>query len=165
VTDDLLQKPNPTAGEITTQTQIRNDLKNKYGWFITLENNGEKCLARAVIFSGVVYYTTFTPDFADVGDICSLGEGTGRVYALQYASGMAAFNLDLTNDAEGQPPPPPTIYKSDRSMDIGGGIPSQVVVAVIKGDLVGYIGIGGGVFSPEMASKKNILPLFWRTVF
>jgi type IV pilus assembly protein PilY1 len=162
VTDDILQKPNPTPGEITTQTQTLNGLKNKDGWFITLENNGEKCLASAVIFSGVVYYTTFTPDFAVVGDICSLKEGTGRVYALQSGSGMAAFNLDLNNDTDGQPP---TIYKTDRSMSIGGGIPSQVVVAVIKGDLVGYIGIGGGVFSPELGSKKNILPLYWRTVF
>jgi type IV pilus assembly protein PilY1 len=162
VTDDILQKPNPTSGEITTQTQTRNDLKNKYGWFITLTNNGEKCLASALIYAGVVYYTTFTPDFAAVGDICSLKEGTGRVYALQYTSGMAAFNLDLFNDTEGQPA---TIYRTDRSMTIGGGIPSQVVVAIVKGDVVGYIGVGGGVYSPQMGSKRIIIPLYWRTVF
>ncbi len=162
VTDNILQKPNPSAAEINIQNQTLNDLVNLNGWFITLENKGEKCLAPPVIFSKVIYYTTFTPSYPNEADICFLGEGTGRVYALQYRTGMAIFNFDLTNDIDGQPP---TIYKTDRSMAIGAGIPSQVVIAIIKGDVVGYIGVGGGVFSPEVSSKKNILPLYWRTVF
>ena len=72
------------------------------------------------------------------------------------------FNFDLDNDLEGQSP---TKYKTDRSTTIGAGIPSQVVIAIIKGEVVGYIGVGGGVFSPEVANKKNILPLYWKTGF
>ena len=162
VTSDILQKPNPTAGDIITQNQTLNNLNTLNGWFITLENKGEKCLAPPVIYSKAIYYTTFTPSYPEVGDICFLGEGTGRVYALQYKTGMAMFNFDLTNDIEGQPS---TIYKTDRSTAIGPGIPSQVVIAIVQGDVVGYIGVGGGVFSPEVSSKKNILSLYWRTVF
>jgi hypothetical protein len=162
VTENILQKPNPSAADITIQSQTLNGLINLNGWFITLESKGEKCLAPPVIYSKVIYYTTFTPSYPNEGDICFLGEGTGRVYALQYKTGMAMFNFDLTNDIEGQPS---TIYKTDRSTAIGPGIPSQVVIAIVQGDVVGYIGVGGGVFSPEVSSKKNILSLYWRTVF
>jgi type IV pilus assembly protein PilY1 len=162
VTSDILQKPNPTPDDINNQNLTLINLRNLNGWFITLENKGEKCLASPVIYSGTVYYTTFTPSYPNEGDICFLGEGTGRVYVVQYKTGMAMFNFDLTNDIEGQPP---TIYKTDRSVAIGAGIPSQVVIAIVKGEVVGYIGVGGGVFAPEVANKKNILPLYWRTVF
>ncbi len=126
-----------------------------------LENIGEQCLAPPLIYAGVIYFTTFTPSYQNQGDICFLGEGTGRVYAMQYKTGMAIFNYDLTNDIEGQPP---TIYKSDRSRVIGAGIPSQVVIAIVKGEVVGYIGVGGGVFSPEELGGKSIRVLYWRTV-
>jgi hypothetical protein len=72
------------------------------------------------------------------------------------------FNFDLTNDTEGQPP---TIDKTDRSIIIGSGIPSQVVIAIIENEVVGYIGVGGGVFSPEVSGGKSVIPLYWRTIF
>lgn len=159
VTSDILQKPNPTNEDIILQNQTLNNLNNLNGWFITLENKGEKCLASPLIYSRAVYYTTFTPSYPNVGDICFVGEGTGRVYALQYKTGMAMFNYDLTNDT-GQPP---TIYKTDQSMIIGAGIPSQVVISIIEGEVVGYIGVGGGVFSPEELGGKSINVLYWRT--
>ena len=162
VTDNILQKANPTATEKAAQAATLLALASNSGWFITLENKGEKALASPVIFSETLYYTTFTPSYPTATDVCFLGEGKGRVYAVQYRTGMAAFNLDLTNDADEQPP---TIYKSDRSISIGAGIPSQVVIAVVNGELVGYIGVGGGVFSPEMGDKRVIIPLYWRTVF
>ncbi len=161
VTSDLLQKPDPTSEEIILQNQMLQQLNQLNGWYVTLENIGEKCLAPPLIYAGVIYFTTFTPSYQNQGDICFLGEGTGRVYAMQYKTGMAIFNYDLTNDIEGQPP---TIYKSDRSLVIGAGIPSQVVIAIVKGEVVGYIGVGGGVFSPEELGGKSIRVLYWRTV-
>ncbi len=161
VTDNILQKPNPNAAEIILQNQTLQNLNNLNGWFITLENKGEKCLASPLIHSGVVYYTTFTPSYPNEGDICFLGEGTGRVYALQYKTGMAIHNYDLTNDIEGQPP---TIFKTDRSLIIGAGIPTQIVLAIIKGEIQGYIGIGGGVRDESNLDPKSIKVLYWRTV-
>jgi len=70
------------------------------------------------------------------------------------------FNYDLTNDIDGQPP---TIYTTDRSMIIVAGIPSPVVIAIIKAEVVGYIGVGGGVFSPAELGGKSIEVLYWRT--
>lgn len=161
VTSDILQKPNSTPEDIALQKQTLANLNQKKGWFITLENKGEKALSNPIVFAGVVYYTTFTPSYPSENDICFLGEGTARVYALQYKTGGAAFNFDLENDLQGCS----IIYKSDRSIVIGAGIPSQVVIAIVKGNVVGYIGVGGGVFSPEISSKKNIIPLYWRIVF
>jgi len=162
VTSNILQKPNPTSEEVTLQNQTLNNLTNLSGWFITLENKGEKCLAAPLIYSRVIYYTTFTPSYPNDGDICFLGEGTGRVYALQYKTGMAAYNYDLTNDTDGQPP---TIYKTDRSRIIGAGIPSQVVISIVEGELTGYIGVGGGVTGLDEISGKSIKLIYWRTVF
>lgn len=159
VTGNILQDPNANENDINATL---NQLREKNGWFITLEHTGEKCLASPVLYSGVLYFTTFTPSYPNVGDICFLGEGTGRVYVLQYKNGMAMFNYDQANDIEGQPP---TISKTDRLMDIGSGIPSQVVIAIVEGKVVGYIGVGGGVFSPEVSFSKNIIPLYWRTAF
>ncbi len=162
VTSNILQKPNPTAEEITLQNQTQLNLNNLSGWFITLENGGEKCLSSPLIHSRVVYYTTFTPSYPNEGDICFLGEGTGRVYALQYKTGMAVYNYDLTNDVENQPP---TIFTTDRSRIIGAGIPSQVVIAIVEGEVTGYIGVGGGVSGLDELDPKSIQLLYWRTVF
>jgi hypothetical protein len=161
VTSNILQKPNPTESDIILQNQTLQNLNNLDGWFITLENNGEKCLASPLIYSGVVYYTAFTPDFPEAGAICELKEGKGRLYALQYKTGMAAFNFDLENDTENQPP---TIYKTDRSRIIGAGIPSQVVIAIVEGEVAGYIGVGGGVFREEELGGKSIKVLYWKTI-
>ncbi len=160
VTSNILQKPNPNDAEIILQNQTRENLINLNGWYITLENKGEKCLASPLIHSGVIYYTTFTPSYPNEGDICFLGEGTGRVYALQYKTGMAIHNYDLDNDIEGQPP---TIFKTDRSLIIGAGIPTQIVLAIIKGEIQGYIGIGGGVMDEGNIDPKSLKVLYWRT--
>ena len=163
VTSDILQKLNPTTAEIDEQTQTLIDLKNKHGWFSTLEDKGEKCLAQPVAHSGTVYYTTYTPfDKPLGGDPCVLGEeGTARIYALQYTTGMAAFNLDLENDDEGQP----LISKTDRSREIGKGIPSKPVFTVINDSVTGYIGVGDGVTIPPTSDRRNLVPLYWRIVF
>ena len=162
VTSNILQKPNPTSEEIVLQNQTASNLNNLSGWFITLENKGEKCLSSPLIHSRVIYYTTFTPSYPNEGDVCFLNEGTGRIYALQYKTGMAMFNYDLTNDVGGGAV---TIYKSDCSSIIGAGIPSQVVIAIIGGELAAYIGIGGGVDRRDEVGGKIINVLYWRTVF
>lgn len=151
-TDDLLQTGDAT--EI-------NKLNSKEGWFIKLiDNLGEKCLSNTVIFHGVAYFTTFTPEFGQGGDICFLGEGKGRLYALEYKTGNAVFNLDLTNDTGGT-----VISRSDRSEIIGPSIPSGVIITVIGEEAVAYAGSGGGVGSPELPIKKTLVPINWRIVF
>lgn len=156
VTDDLLQDPNTTAVQKTT---IMNALSTKNGWYIKLDQNaGEKCLSNSVLFYGVIYYTTFTPEFGDPGDPCFLSEGKGRLYALNYKTGEAVFNMDGIS-IDGLP-----ITEEDRSKIIGPSIPSGVIITFIGNQSVAYAGVGGGVYRPPMKKTKNIIPINWKTV-
>jgi len=159
VTQDLLQDPSTS---LTDKTNILNALNTKEGWYIKLDqNSGEKCLSNPVVYSGVVYYTTFAPTFGTETDPCFVGEGTGRFYALRYRTGNAVFNLDGSLDGE--------ISQNDRSAVIGTGIPSGVIITFIEGKTVAYVGVGGPggprIPRPKLLSGKSIVPVFWRMVF
>lgn len=156
VTEDLLQDPNTTS---TQKTSILNALSTKSGWYIKLDQNaGEKCLSNSVLFYGVIYYTTFTPDIGDPGDPCFLSEGKGRLYALNYKTGEAVFNMDGISVGGMD------ITKEDRSKIIGPSIPSGVIITFIGNQSVAYAGVGGGVYRPPMKKTKNIIPINWKTV-
>jgi type IV pilus assembly protein PilY1 len=159
VTDDLLQNSSKTLAE---KNAFLVQLKNKNGWYITLDSSsGEKSLAAPVVFYKTVYYTTFSPTVGVETDPCFVGEGTAMAYALNYKNGIAVFNLDSTNDVGGKE----VITKSDRSSVIGTAIPSGVIVTVIGGNAVAYVGVGGGVTSPKLANTNSLVPLNWRIVF
>jgi len=140
------------------------------GWFIRLTNAGEKSLAPPVVFYKAGYFTTFTPTFGVEGDPCYVGEGTARLYILQYQTGNAVFNLDGDIAA--------VISATDRSKVIGTAIPSGVIITFIRGRAVAYVGVGGGVRRgvPDgdwdddsgdfpIPSGKSLVPTYWRTVF
>jgi type IV pilus assembly protein PilY1 len=156
VTTDQLQDPGTTQAQ---KTAVWNDLSQKNGWFIKLDQNpGEKCLATPVVFYGIAYYTTFSPTVGEETDICFVGEGTSRLYALKYKTGNAAFNLDDLGTMD-------NLARSDRSMVVGATIPSGVIITFIGGTSVGYVGVGGGVYKPKLFSQKSIIPVSWRIVF
>jgi type IV pilus assembly protein PilY1 len=159
VTQDLLQDPSTSEAD---KQNIINALNTKNGWYIKLDqNSGEKCLSSPVVFYGIAYYTTFAPNFGTQSDPCFVGEGTGRLYALKYKTGNAAFNLDGSLDG--------TISRNDRSAIIGTGIPSGVIITFIEGKAVGYVGVGGPdgprVPKPKLLGDKSLIPVTWRIVF
>jgi type IV pilus assembly protein PilY1 len=159
VTSDLLQ--DPSASETDKSTML-NSLKIKEGWYVKLDQNpGEKCLSSPVVYYGVVYYTSFAPNFGTETDPCFVGEGTGRLYALNYKTGNAAFNLDASLDG--------AMSRSDRSAIIGTGIPSGVIITFIEGRAVAYVGVGGPggprVPKPKLLSDKSLVSVYWRIVF
>ena len=156
VTSDLLQ-----TGTAQEKQNILSELKAKAGWYITLENTGEKSLANPVVFSKIVYFSTFTPSGdVVVGDPCYVGEGTARLYAVKYDTGNAFFDFDLTNDVGGT-----VLAKSDRSLIMGTAIPSGVIITFIGGKAVAYAGVGGGVYTPQLGSTSPLVPMTWRMVF
>jgi type IV pilus assembly protein PilY1 len=161
VTQDLLQDASTSPENKTT---ILNELGTKSGWFIKLDQNlGEKCLSSPVVYYGVVYYTSFAPNFGSgEGDPCFVGEGTGKLYALRYKSGNAAFNLDGLDTIH-------NLTRSDRAATIGTGIPSGVIITFIEGKTVAYVGVGGPggprVPKPKLLSDKTVIPVSWRIVF
>lgn len=136
-------------------------LKQKSGWFIALDaNSGEKVLAPSVVYYKTAYFTTFTPTFGVEGDPCFVGEGIARTYILNYDTGNAAFNLDVSNDIGG------VVFKrSDRSETVGTAIPSGVIITFVKGIAVSYAGVGGGVFRPGLGSTRSLVPVNWKIVF
>jgi type IV pilus assembly protein PilY1 len=138
------------------------ELRTKSGWYITLENTGEKSLANPVVFYKIAYFTTFTPTGEVIeGDPCYVGEGDARLYAVRYDTGNAVFaNFDLTGDPSGT-----ILTKSDRSILMGTAIPSGVIITFIGDRAVAYAGVGGGVFTPELGSTNPLVPMTWRVVF
>jgi type IV pilus assembly protein PilY1 len=158
VTQDQLQDPGTTADQ---KTAILNALLEKSGWYIKLDVNvGEKVLASPVVFFKKVYYSSFSPSIQTEPDPCFIGQGRGRIYILQYTNGNAAFNLDASNDIGGE-----LIQRSDRTGMIGSAIPSGVIITFIGGQAVSYVGIGGGVYTPQLPTTKSLVPINWRLVF
>jgi type IV pilus assembly protein PilY1 len=158
VTLDLLQDSGTSQ---TEKDSILTQLRSKSGWVIKLDlNAGEKVLAPPVVYYKTAYFTTFAPTFGSESDPCFVGEGKARLYILNYTTGNAAFNLDLTNDIGGE-----VVKRSDRVGVIGTAIPSGVIVTFLRGTAVGYLGVGGGVFAPRLPSTKSLIPVNWRILF
>ncbi len=154
VTGDLLQ-----VGTDAQKTSTLNALQTESGWFIKLDRNaGEKCLSNSILFYGNIYYTTFTPILGAPNDPCFLNQGEARLYALNYKTGVAVFNLDglgtLTD-----------LTRDDRSTKIGVSIPSGVVITFVDGTTVAYGGVGGGVYRPPLSTTKSVFPVSWRIAF
>jgi type IV pilus assembly protein PilY1 len=158
VTLDLLQDPSTTEAE---KNVILSELDAQSGWFIKLEENpGEKILASPVVFYKQVYFSAFMPTFATEPDPCFLGQGKGGLYILQYTTGNAAYNLDLTNDIGGV-----VVKRSDRWGLLGPSIPSGTIITFIGGTAVGYVGVGGGVYSPRLPNTRSLVPISWRLIY
>ena len=113
-----------------------------------------------MVFYIVFYITTFTPN----DDACVPG-GNGKLYALSYLTGQPVIDFDHDSN-------------NDRSIIIGGGIPSKPVMLISKTGIKLLISVGGAnsaTGNPSIgAGVKNIDPLllpvnlfvsFWREVF
>jgi type IV pilus assembly protein PilY1 len=133
------------------------DLPEVNGWYYKLAL-GEKALAKGTIFYKVFYITTFVPG---TGDPCVPG-GTARLYALGYLT--AGAKVDFDDDGA-----------NDRSLDIGGGIPSKPVIVVTDEHSKLLISTGttaadenspdtsaGIVAVDPVAPKRNFFSLWWR---
>lgn len=132
---------NPTnAGFQTALT----DLKSKKGWFINLKRQsaitvpnglsttwiGEKVLARTTLLGGVLSVTTYTPaNDTNASTTCQASEGVATQYSLNVlnATAVVDFNQDGTKE---------------RSQQIGGGIPSEVVPVIRPDGLTGLVNAG-----------------------
>jgi hypothetical protein len=159
VTQNVLQSSTATAAD---KAAVLAALRTQSGWYIRLNqsegtnpNPGEKCSGPVVVMGGAAYYTTFTPTPTNPSTVCSLGTGSGSVYILQYQTGNAVFDLDSSS----------ALDVNDRSMGVGAGIPSGIIIAIINGQVTAYGGVAGGVFSPELTITKSITPIDWRIVF
>ena len=117
----------PNLDDSTSDADTNGEIDK--GWYLRLVDAGdnavgEKVLAEGSLFYKVFYVTTFTPN----DDPCLPG-GEGKVYALSYKTGASV--LDFNND--GTP---------ERSLVIGGGIPSKPVIIITDDGVKQFISVG-----------------------
>jgi len=192
VTDNELQRDDSTTTEVDALIdQLYNfspteedgsDRDVKYGWYIELDaNDGEKILAPPTVFANVAFFTTYTPNSASsvASDPCSGGNlGVSRLYAVKSRTGEAVYNwwtTDGTDDfgenqstatskrAQAGPDDSPYVLRrADRSLAIGEGIPSGLVVVIGKdGSTSILIGSGGAFPNVELDQIETVYPLYW----
>jgi type IV pilus assembly protein PilY1 len=118
------------------------DLTSASGWYINFDSNGEKGLAAPVILDGQLFFTSYVPEDVINAATCSIIEGVGRLYGLDVLTGAAAQNWDGVGDDT-------NLTKSDRTMTLGSGIPSQAVPIFQKEGITLLIGGGGGATSVD----------------
>lgn len=142
------------------------------GWYIKLEGQGEKCLSTPVTFDGVVYFTTFTPSAGSTSstDVCvsASASGTTKVYAVNYKTGLPAFNLDTTNDTEDGE----VLKNNDRAVEISSEMlsipPSPKIIitengpALILGPLSIPKDITGAGANIKLVKKDEISVIYWK---
>jgi Tfp pilus tip-associated adhesin PilY1 len=155
VTDPLA--PVPDLDDETSDVDLNYSIDQ--GWYIQLAP-GEKVLAENTIFYKTAYLTTFTPN----NDPCLPG-GVGKVYGLEYKTGQAAVDFNKDGNPE-------------RSIEIGGGIPSKVVTVITDtGGVKLFISVGSTIPDPSseafnagvvaldpLVPKVNFFYLWWREV-
>lgn len=150
-TGNALQDPNGVS-----YASALASIRAKKGWYIDLMESsspqwiGEKGLAKTTIFDGVLYATTFTPhqNTGVVVECPEPAEGTGKVYALNYLNGTAMQDLDKNGTL-------------DRSLTIGGGIPSELVIVIREGGVSTLIGTSGGASQPNIDATLPRYTTYW----
>ena len=127
---------------------------------------GEKSLASTLIFSNILFATTFVPANQDTSlQTCSKGEGLARVYALDLFTGDAALAtefaaFEVANNVSNSPNIPGPAH---RALGVGGGIPSEVTIVIREGGVTGLVGVSGGTASPPVEpSGIPRFDTFWR---
>lgn len=127
---DLYDATANTIGEGADDaaSTARTALDNQNGWFIKLEEEGEKVLGSSNVFNGRLLFTTFIPS-SDPAAVCGTKNGYSRMYLvdLKDATPVANFDGKGTDDA---------LTKSDRflTMKRGGIAPEPQVLLVPKDD-------------------------------
>jgi len=132
--------PQPAAWNTNNLTDITTvgttvDPTKQGLWFLRLAS-GEKVLAEGTVFAGVLYFTTFTPNTLD---LCVPG-GDAILYALQYKTGAPGADFIPGGTLE-------------RSLKIGGGIPSRPVIVISDTALAMFVSVGSA--NPDDASPST----------
>jgi type IV pilus assembly protein PilY1 len=146
------------------------EIIEKMGWYIDLEDSGEKIVGTPVVFNGVVYFTTYTPP-ASGGetttgdcDATDAAVGTARLYGLDYRDGRSVHDdWSETPDTDAETGEEVgTGGKNDRWIDIGGYIPAPPVIIVHKGYARLYVGAGGKFLVIEPKEAPEMKMYYWR---
>ncbi len=157
-----------TTDPVDAGVSVQSALQSSNGWYVDLkmpsgsgitvtpftsptitEWVGEKALAKPVIYDNVLYVTTYTPANEVTSTVtCAANEGLGKLYALNLLDASAA--VDLNGDGT-----------KDTSINVGGGIPSELVTVIREGGVTGLVGTSGGAASPNIGATLPRGRSYW----
>ena len=164
VTDDMIQLG--TSAQKATEVTA---LEAAKGWYIRLENPGEKVVASPRVYGGVVYFTTYTPPATgggDPGDPCAVStvRGVGRLYAVNYKTGASVHDFSdiVETDGDGEVV---ELGKHDRVVELGTALPSAPVIAILEGGARLFVGVEGGIVSLPAIETPDMYRYFWHQPF
>ena len=96
------------SGTTSQKLEANNSLNNSHGWYINLEETGEKLFSKLQTYAGVLTFTTYTPPSVTNITSCLLRQGHSNLYALNIENGSAVANLSGSS----------TLGKSDRKKQL-----------------------------------------------
>ncbi len=110
-------------GSTSEQAVAKAAITSAKGWYVKMENQGEKVLSRPLVMSGAVIFTTYEPKASLVG--CTPVPGQSREYIMSVLDASAVVDKD---DIDG-------LSKSDRSslLSLQGIVDDTVLVVTDEG--------------------------------
>ena len=89
---------NLTDEETLEKEALSLEVSSLSGWYINLEQSGEKSTASASVLNDIVYFTTYTPPALGIeSDSCDLPSGQGWLYAVDLSLGTNKYNTKHDN--------------------------------------------------------------------
>jgi len=148
---------------------------DRRGWYVRMENSGEKIVSHPLAYRGMVFFTTYTPaDGADHSteagkDPCSGSNklGKARLYVLNYKTGEPVLNLSRKGlGVDGNETEDAALIKKlckdDRVKEIGDGMPGSPSLTFPKnGGSKIMVGVGNKAFTQELG-VRDMTVYYWR---
>ena len=107
----MYTKPIDSKGNLVYSSISENDLQDitanppgtpldatAQGWYLKLDQPGEKVLGSSVTADGNILFTSYLP--ASASGVCSAAVGSGAVYAVSVKNGDPVLNLDETGPGD-----------------------------------------------------------------
>jgi len=114
-------------GDTLTTTELDTlelAVSEKSGWYIDLDDAGEKSTSAAIAINGVAYFTSFVPPTDTLDEnACEVPNGEGWLYAIDLAQGTSVY--DWTDDDDER-----KTYISEQFL----GAPTLIVISEDDGD-------------------------------
>ena len=151
-----------TESDLINVTNDINAATNDYGWYLELEEAGEKVIGQSVTFDNTVVFSSYSPDLNV--DACSTAIGGGAAYALSIFNGAPTQNFD--DDEAGDDEDPSGVHavqltKEDRQKDlVHGGIPPDPAILITENAIT--TAIGPETF--DFGFRNQTVRTFWADV-
>lgn len=151
-------------GDVTSYNYTSVFLDN--GWYIKLDA-GEKVVSRPITFGKIVIFTTYLSICGSSdgsGDLCHTQDlGEGRLYAVNYKTGAAAFNFDTTNDTTNEGETVVVLAHTDRYIKLA-GLPTAPVLIMTKDGPQILTGTTEGIIKIDLPSNLSVNRYYWKQI-